>query len=183
MRDILSSVRTASLHRPWVPRNARQPPGRVASPTAGWGTRSFRLSRVRVEHLRSSSDRTRRGASEQPKRCNFGQRVEVRDSNRRLPRCERVCGGLWRTVRAAQRVIHTSANGGERQRPRDGRGMRVGTTRNALFALRTGTLSGQCSRGSVDPSRSELWVRASKSRSRHRQRTFDCESGTFMAQL
>jgi hypothetical protein len=32
-------------------------------------------------------------------------------------------GGLRRTVTAGQRVIHTLANGGERRRPRDIRGM------------------------------------------------------------
>jgi hypothetical protein len=32
-------------------------------------------------------------------------------------------GGLWRTIRAAQRAIQTQANPREQQRPRDGRGM------------------------------------------------------------
>src|SRR5665213_890040 len=35
MRDILSSVRTTSLHRPWVPHSAHLPSGSVASSTAG----------------------------------------------------------------------------------------------------------------------------------------------------
>ncbi len=42
--------------------------------------------------------------------------------------------GLWRTSTAGQRVIHTPANDCERRRPRDGRGIGLGTSRNALFA-------------------------------------------------
>jgi len=47
-------------------------------------------------------------------------------------------GGLRRTITAGQRVIHTPANGCERRRPRDGRGMR-GLVLIVLDELRQGT--------------------------------------------
>jgi hypothetical protein len=81
-------------------------------------------------------------------------------------------GGLWRTITAGQRVVHTPANGSERRRPRDIRGMRgddpAAAARRLMARSSPDSAPGRRARlvGQLHPSDVELVVECSISRSR-----------------